>query len=159
VGTGFEHPSRPHQGATRLDAETQKYVALLAAAYFPGSADYPDGRRAQVAAFVAERATEEDARLLGDLARRRPASSVADAADVLRGLETGEAELFGYLAVLLCHGYYSAHRVLAAMADRGYAYHGAPQPLGYPSSGELMRPSTVRGSHLRTEEVARATVR
>jgi len=43
------------------------------------------------------------------------------------------------------------------MQDRGYDYHGAPQPLGYALPGTTAVPASPRGSYIPTSEVTRAS--
>ncbi|GAA1124791.1 hypothetical protein [Nocardioides aquiterrae] len=152
---GFPHHSRPGYYPPALSEELSTYVATMAAALVPGGAGYPSGREAQVGRFVAERASGQDAEVLAAVAQRWPAGSDAEATASLVAMERDDPTAFAYLRELVYHGYYSSRRVLAAMIDRGYAYHGAPQPLGYPQSEELLVPSARRGSYTETTEVSR----
>lgn len=152
---GFPHPSRPGHYTTAFDAEQQRYVATIASALVPGNDEYPEGGDAQVDLFVADRASDQDTRLLASIASRWPAATVAEAVRSLTAMESEDPASFLYLRELVYHGYYSSRRVLAAMVDRGYRYHGAPQPLGYPSTEELLTPSEQRGSFIPTDEVTR----
>ncbi len=151
--TGFPHQSRPGHYAPTLSDSVQEYVAAVAEALIPGGDGYPSGREAQVALFVADRASEQDAALLSTIAQRWPAPSASVAATSLGEMERVDTASFVFLRELVYHGYYSSRRVLAAMVDRGYRYHGAPQPLGYPKTEELLVPSVRRGSFIATEAV------
>jgi hypothetical protein len=155
VTAGFPHHSRPGHYGVVLSEELQQYIVTVASALFPGDEVYPSGEKAHVAHFVAERASEQDAEALATIANRWPAANMEQAKDSLIAMEREDSMLFSYLRELLVHGYYSSRRVLAAMVDRGYTYHGAPQPLGYPVGSELLLPTQQRGSYIPTEEVAR----
>lgn len=155
MSRGFPHHSRPGHYGSDFPKELQGWVGEVASAFFPGSEGYPTGRQAQVAHFVAERASNEDVRTLSAIAERYPAEDVSGAVASLTSMERDDSVSFLYLRELLTHGYYASKRVLAAMVDRGYSYHGAPQPLGYPRSEELLIPSETRGSYIPTEEVSR----
>lgn len=154
---GFPHHSRPGHYGTRLAPELQQFVATMASALIPGSEEYPAGSEAQVDVFVAERASGDDVERLTAIAERWPADTVDQAASSLARMEQGDPMAFLYLRELVFHGYYSSRRVLAAMVDRGYRYHGAPQPLGYPKTEELLLPSERRGSFIPTDEVTRVS--
>ena len=150
---GFPHHSRPGHYAPTLTEELQQYVGMVAEALIPAGDGYPSGREAQVALFVADRASEQDALLLAAIAERWPATSVDEATVNVAAMERQDVTSFVFLREFVYHGYYSSRRVLAAMVDRGYRYHGAPQPLGYPKTEELLVPSAQRGSFTATEEV------
>lgn len=151
--TGFPHPSRPGHYAPKLTREIQQYVATIADALIPNTDGYPSGREAQVDLFVAARASAQDASLLVAIAERWPATSVTQATESLSAMEVQDAGSFVFLREFIYHGYYSSRLVLSAMVDRGYRYHGAPQPLGYPRTEELLVPSVRRGSFIPTDEV------
>jgi len=153
VTTGFPHQSRPGHYAPTLSDQMQQYVGTVANALIPGTDGYPSGREAQVDLFVAERASGQDASLLSTIAERWPATSVQQATTNLTAMERHDVASFVFLREFIYHGYYSSRRVLAAMVDRGYRYHGAPQPLGYPRAEELLVPSARRGSFIPTDEV------
>lgn len=153
---GFPHPSRPGHYGQHLTADVQSYLVLLASAMIPGTETYPSGGDAQVIGFIQDRASAEDVVRLGRLGELWPAGSVAEATVAVRSMEREDPDSFVYLRELLYHGYYSSHRVLAAMTDRGYAYRGAPQPLGYAITEAMQTPSVARGSFIPTDEVTRA---
>ncbi len=150
---GFPHYSRPGHYPPTLTHEIQQYVATVADVLIPGSEPYPSGREAQVDRFVADRASEHDASTLSAIAERWPATSVSQATANLAVMERQDTASFLFLRELVYHGYYSSRRTLAAMVDRGYRYHGAPQPLGYPQTEELLVPSAGRGAFIPTDEV------
>lgn len=151
--TGFPHQSRPGHYAPTLTDDMQRFVATIADALIPGTDCYPSGGEAQVHLFVAERASQRDASMLSAIAERWPATSVDEATANLTAMERDDVPSFVFLREFVYHGYYSSRRVLAAMVDRGYRYHGAPQPLGYPQTEELLVPSARRGSFIPTDEV------
>lgn len=157
MSAGFPHQSRPGHYPPTLTPDLQEYVGTVAEALIPAGDGYPSGREAQVALFVADRASEQDARVLSEIVERWPAASVSQATANLGAMEGQDAASFLFLREFVYHGYYSSRRVLAAMVDRGYRYHGAPQPLGYPRTEELLVPTAQRGSFIPTEEVHRAT--
>ena len=159
MSAGFPHHSRPGHYAPTLTDELEQYVGVVAEALIPSGDGYPSGREAQVHLFVADRASQQDARLLTAIAERWPATSVNQATANLAAMEREDATSFQFLREYVYHGYYSSRRVLATMVDRGYRYHGAPQPLGYPQTEELLVPSAQRGSFIATSEVTRATDR
>lgn len=149
----FPHHSRPGYYEPALDQEIQRYLATVAEALIPRSEEYPSGAEAQVVHFIAERASEADAATLAEVAKRWPAVTVGEAVEALSAMETEDSLSFLLLREFVYHGYYSSRRVLAAMVDRGYRYHGAPQPLGYPATEELLVPSQRRGAYIPTDEV------
>ncbi len=151
--TGFPHQSRPGHYALTLSDEMQQYLAMVAEALIPGTDSYPSGREAHADLFVAERASAQDASLLAAIADRWPATSVDQATTNLTAMEGQDVESFGYLREFIYHGYYSSHLVLSTMATRGYRYHGAPQPLGYPRTEELLVPTARRGAYIPTDKV------
>jgi hypothetical protein len=155
--SAFLHPSRPGYFGTTFTEGLRAQVAALCDAMIPGDADYPSGSRAQVPAFIEQRATEEDRVRFTALATRYPLDTAEDAAVALSDLEENDVTTFGWVREYVYHGYYASPRVLAAMQDRGYDYHGAPQPLGYQLPGETARPAAARGSYIATSEVTRAT--
>lgn len=155
----FPHPSRAGHYGLVLDEELLLALTALATALVPGGDGYPSGGDAQVAAFIQDRASETDRALLERLCGRWPSRTVEEAEQALSAMEVEDPTAFQYLRELVYHGYYSSHRVLATLADRGHAYHGAPQPLGYRITEEMRVPSRERGSYISTEEARRATHR
>ena len=153
MSAGFPHQSRPGHYAPTLTPELRQYVGAVAEALIPGGDGYPSGREAQVEHFVVDRASDQDAQLLAAIAERWPATSVDQAAANLAAMEIDDTASFVFLREFVYHGYYASRRVLAAMIDRGYRYHGAPQPLGYPKTEELLLPTDARGSFIPTNEV------
>jgi len=150
----FPHSSRAgHYGLT-FPKDLLTYIGVLATALIPGNEKYPSGGDAQVAAFIQDRASSTDMELLQKLSERWPTKSVNGAVEALRKIEQQDPMSFAYLREFIYHGYYSSHRVLAVMADRGYAYHGAPQPLGYKVPDVMSRPTKDRGTYIKTEEVS-----
>ncbi len=155
--TGFGHPSRPGFYGVSFDPETTDKVGHLCDALIPGDDGYPSGCRAQVPRFVEDRCSPDDLRRLTAITAGAACSSASKATAVLENLERDDPLSFQWLRQFVYHGYYASHRVIAAMNDHGYDYHGAPQPLGYVLSGETGLPSHGRGAYVMTEEVTRAT--
>ncbi|MCY7401475.1 MAG: gluconate 2-dehydrogenase subunit 3 family protein [Nocardioides sp.] len=149
----FPHTSRPgHYGLT-IEPVLGEWVEAVSTALIPGNTDYPSAREAQVLEFVEQRVSPSDLELLGELSRHWPAAG--DPAAAVAAMEAADPTSFAYLRELVYHGYYSSQRVLAAMNDRGYAYHGAPQPLGYRIDETMIVPSRPRGHYLTTADVSR----
>nr|MCW2727370.1 hypothetical protein [Aeromicrobium sp.] len=142
---------------TAFPEELLTYLSIVSTAFVPGGASYPPGGEAQVDTFIEQRATAEDLAAFLDLMTRYPATTVEEATSRISEMESGEPLAFAWLREFIYHGYYASHRTLAAMADRGYEYHGAPQPLGYRIREQMRTPTAVRGSYISTEEVRRAT--
>lgn len=149
----FTHRSRPGIQGTVFPNELLSYLSLLATAMIPGDELYPAGAEAQVPTFIEQRATTLDLTALESLMARYPAATAAIAIQRVIEMERAEPIAFAWLREFVYHGYYASHRTLAAMADRGYEYHGAPQPLGYRINDVMMTPQTRRGSYIATEEV------
>lgn len=153
TGEDFPHPSRAGHYGIRFTPELLAYLAAVAGALVPGSDEYPSGRQAQVSTFIQDRSSAQDQVLLEGLMVRWPADSDPEATRAVQAMEEGDPSSFAYLRELVFHGYYSSHRVLAVMADRGYAYHGAPQPLGYKITDVMAVPTKSRGSYIPTSDV------
>lgn len=66
--------------------------------------------------------------------------------------------MFAWFREFAYHGYYASPRILAALTDRGYEYHGAPQPLGYAIAEQMRKPQSHRGAYLPTEAVKRVAL-
>jgi hypothetical protein len=155
--TDFPHPSRPGYYGVDFAPELATYVSVLASALIPGDDHYPSGGDAQVSRFVEQRSSPADLQLLERMRSQWPAASVDEARDRIRAMEVDDVATFVWLREFVYHGYYASRRVLAAMADLGYDYHGAPQPLGYRIHEEMAMPSGSRGSYIPTEEVTRVS--
>lgn len=153
----FPHPSRPGHYRLSLDDDLRRALAMLSDAMIPGDDRYPSGSEAQVPLFVEARASAADLEALRTIVGDRQFDG-SSAAQALRQLENGNPLLFAWFREFVYFGYYASHRVLAAMADAGYAYHGAPQPLGYQIDEQMMLPGQSRGSFIPTAEVARAAL-
>ena len=151
----FPHQSRPGYYGITFSGELKERLRVLVTAMIPGGESYPPAGEAQVVEFLEARSSGEDRDWLTDVAGRFDGKTVASATDALTQLEADEPDLFAPLLQFVYHGYYSSHRVLAAMTDRGYAYHGAPQPLGYVTDPNLLAPPSGKGSYIPTSEVTR----
>ena len=155
--TRFQHPSRPGFYGESFPPDIMQKVGDLCDALIPGDDEYPSACRAQVPRFIEDRCSPDDLRRLTSLTAGVACSSTSEAAALLRSLERDDSVSFQWLRQFVYHGYYASHRVIAAMNDHGYDYHGAPQPLGYVLSGETRLPAHGRGAYVKTEEVSRAT--
>lgn len=155
--TRFGHPSRPGFYGVSFTPEMTAQVGVLCDALLPGGDGYPSGCRAQVPRFIEERCSPDDVGRLAAIIGEAACSSASEATSHLEGLEREDALSFQWLRQFVYHGYYASHRVIAAMNDHGYDYHGAPQPLGYALPGVTGLPAHARGSYVKTEEVTRAT--
>jgi hypothetical protein len=130
----------------------------VARVLIPGDGSYPAGDEAGVGRFIAARADAGQISLLRRLSADLPVANPDQLPMALARLEHHDPVSFGRLRDAVYHAYYSSPRVLAALADRGYDYHGAPQPLGYPLGQAPATPAHARGSYLATSEVRRAQV-
>lgn len=151
--TDFPHTSRAGFYGLVFPSELLGYLDHVSDALLPGNKDYPCGSNAQVATFIQDRASANDQGIIEQICGQWPASSAAEALAALQEMEQADPVSFAYLRELVFHGYYSSHRVLAVMADHGYRYHGAPQPLGYTIDEVMSRPSRPRGRYIATEDV------
>ena len=151
----FPHQSRPGYYGITFSDELKERLRVLVTAMIPGGEGYPPAGEAQVVEFLEARSSSEDREWLTDVASRFDGNTTNSATDALTKLEADEPTLFAPLLQFVYHGYYSSPRVLAAMTDRGYAYHGAPQPLGYVTDPDLLPPPAGRGSYIPTSEVTR----
>lgn len=155
--TDFPHPSRPGHYGVAFPDDLKAHLSLLVTALVPGGSGYPSAADAQVVDFIEDRASEHDLARLESLRSDWPADSAEAATRVLEAMESQAPAEFAYLREFVYHAYYASRRVLAAMADRGYSYHGAPQPLGYRIDDEMARPAKARGSYIATEDVKRVS--
>lgn len=149
----FPHTSRAGHYGLQFPADLLDYLSHVSNALLPGNGEYPSGAVAQVPTFIQERASDNDQQILQQISGHWPAGSDQEAATALREMEQSDAVSFAYLREFVFHGYYSSHRVLAVMADRGYRYHGAPQPLGYRIDDVMKQPTKPRGTYIATENV------
>jgi hypothetical protein len=156
--SSFPHPSRPGFYGLILSEELRKALTVIATALLPGDGTYPSAAEAHVVRFIEQRASERDIEFLRQVIEGRELDSPEAGVSAVAELEREDPIAFAALRELVYHGYYASARVLATMTDRGYAYHGAPQPLGYAIVEEMAVPSTPRGSYIPTEGVARAAV-
>lgn len=154
--SAFTHPSRPGFYGTAFSDGLRRQLATACDALVPGDGTYPSASVAQVPRFIEDRASATDHDRLEQLLGKLDLASAEAAAGSIARLEAGEPLAFAWLRELVYHGYYASRRVIAAMTDRGYDYHGAPQPLGYRLPGTTRGPQERRGSYIRTEEVGNA---
>ena len=154
----FPHRSRPGIQQTVFPEELRDYLSLIATAIVPGDDVYPSGAQAQVATFIEQRSSAVELTMLESLQARYPAESPQIATEQVAMLERDEPTVFAWLREIVYHGYYASRRTLAAMVDRGYEYHGAPQPLGYRIDEVMLTPGSQRGSYISTEGVVRVSL-
>lgn len=147
----FPHPSRPgYYGVVfsdNLKSSLSKCIDIL----IPGNADYPSASQARVVDFLESRSSSEDRENLEQVCM-----VLSDKGVSVVGMQTFESEnpeLFEWFLSFVYYGYYASNLVLNALSARGYAYHGAPQPLGYQTPAEQPIPSKSRSSFFTTEEV------
>jgi hypothetical protein len=152
----FPHPSRPGHYGVVLDDDLKAALTVLVSALIPGAPTYPSGGQAQVVDFIETRSSETDREMAREVVARCDHDSVSSATAALRVLEGEDPLLFAWIRDFAYYGYYASRRVLASMSEHGYAYHGAPQPLGYAITEEMLVPAAGRGSYIATEEVTRA---
>ena len=155
----FPHPSRPGHYGTVVSDSQRAAIASLVDALIPGDANYPCASDAQVPEFICARMGSDDLELLNEIVADAPEPLTADEAGrVIARLQEDRPLVFVWLREFTYHGYYASPRVLAAMTDRGYRYHGAPQPLGYSIAEEMRKPQSRRGAYLPTEAVKRVAL-
>jgi hypothetical protein len=155
--TDFPHPSRPDYYGLSFTPALATYVSVLASALIPGNSHYPSGGDAQVGRFIEQRSSPRDLEVLERMRAQWPATSVEEAHNRIQAMEIDDVATFVWLREFVYHGYYASRRVLAAMADLGYDYHGAPQPLGYRIDEAMTMPSGSRGTYIPTGEVTRVS--
>lgn len=155
----FPHPSRPGYYGIVVSDSQREAIAALVDALIPGDAHYPCASDAQVPDFLCARMGSDDLKLLNEVVADTKQPLTADEAErVIARLQEDRPVVFAWLRELTYHGYYASPRVLAAMTDRGYGYHGAPQPLGYSIAEEMLKPQSRRGVYLPTEAVTRVAL-
>lgn len=149
----FVHPSRPGFYGTEFSAELRDQLGTVCNTLIPGDGSYPSATVAHVPRFIEDRASAADRDRLEQIVGGLDLSSAVTASASVARLEAAEPVAFAWVRELAYHGYYASRRVIAAMSDRGYDYHGAPQPLGYRLPGTTRGPQERRGSYIQTEEV------
>jgi hypothetical protein len=152
--TRMVRSSAPGTG-TDFPAELRSPLGDVGRVLIPGGQGYPSGGDTSVSRFIAARASAEDIAYLERLLPGLPFGDDERLREALSAFETEDPVSFARLRALIYHAYYSSPRLLAALADRGYDYHGAPQPLGYPLDQDPLVPTHTRGGYVRTEEVRR----
>jgi len=151
---GFPHPSRPGYYGTIFSEDMRSALALFASALIPGEGAYPSAADAQVVRFVEERSSADDRARIAALFAQGVGESADAAKELARTLESDRPAEFAWIRDFVYHAYYASRRVLAAMADSGHEYHGAPQPLGYVITEAMLVPVVPRGSYTPTDEVS-----
>lgn len=149
----FVHPSRPGFYGTTFSSDLREQVARVCDALIPGDAHYPPATVAHVPLFIEERSSATDRDRLEQVLGAMTLTSEQEATDAVARLEVADPASFAWVRELVYHGYYASRRVIATMTDRGYDYHGAPQPLGYKLAGTTAGPQARRGSYIETEKV------
>lgn len=144
---------RPGFYGLRLSDDAAEVLGVVADLMIPGGKAYPAASEARVVEFVEAHLnlSEQDhlEKLLGDV----DAGNREEVENWLRELERSGPDSFAFLRLYVYCGYYSSFRVLAALQERGYDYHGAPQPYGYEIEADPPVPSEPRGSYIPTGEV------
>lgn len=146
--TGASEPARRES----LDRASAQALSQLADVMIPGDGRYPRASETTAVEFVVRHVTPEDAATLTNLLRSAPPRT-EDLGTWLREVEREQADGFALLRAYLYYGYYSSKRLLAALAQLGSEYRGAPQPEGFVITEPPPRPATPRGGYSRTEEV------
>jgi hypothetical protein len=149
--------SAPGTGAD-FPAELRSPLDDVGQVLIPGGQGYPSGGETSVSRFIAARVSAEDIAFLERLIPGLPTGDDEQLAEALSALEAEDPVSFARLRALIYHAYYSSPRLLAALADRGYGYHGAPQPLGYALDQDPPLPAHTRGDYVRTQEVRRVSL-
>lgn len=151
----FAHPSRPGHYGVVFDDDLRSALAVLVTALLPGDDVYPCAAAARVVDFIEARSSASDHWTVQSVVARCAHDSAEIATAALQQLQVDDPGAFTWLYEFACYGYYASGRVLSIMADQGYAYHGAPQPLGYHISQDMLAPSAARGSYQATGQVTR----
>lgn len=151
----FPHPSRTGYYDQTLLPATRAAVAALVSALIPGNDIYPSAAAARVPQYIEAHVSPEEVELLENLVDGLGELDSEAAVELLEEWEAGRPDVFSWLRELAYHAYYGAPLVIAAMVERGYGYHGAPQPLGYRITETMQVPSQRRGSFVPTSEVRR----
>lgn len=147
----FPHPSRPDFYGIHFDEELKLSLALCVDILIPGYEEYPSASQARVVEFLESRSSSVDEEHFQQVCSYLSDSGMT--VEGMKSLEASKPDLFEWLKNFVYYGYYSSNLVLNALALRGYAYHGAPQPLGYSTSPDQPIPSATRSSFFATEEI------
>lgn len=137
------------------DPSLPRWLRSVADVMIPGDERYPRASETTAVEFVVRHVSPDEAAALRDLLGSAPARA-EDLGAWLRQVEREQPDRFALLRDYLYYGYYSSKRLLAALAQLGYEYRGAPQPAGFEIAQPPPRPATPRGRYLRTEEVGHA---
>lgn len=147
----FPHPSRPGYYGLEFSDELSSAAALAADVLIPGNEHYPSASSVLVVNFIEERSSAQDREKLEQVVNLlRPNLNSEEA---MQALELEHTELFIWFRDFVYHAYYASNLVLDSLSKRGYAYHGAPQPLGYRTQVDQARPLAMRGFHFSSVEV------
>lgn len=146
--SGASGPSESHW----LEPALARTLSDLADVMIPGDDRYPPASETTAVEFVVRHLSEEEATALADLLRSAP-TGTEDQGAWLRQMERDRGDRFALLRDHLYYGYYSSKRLLAALAQLGCEYRGAPQPAGFVITQAPPRPAAPRGRYSRTEEV------
>lgn len=139
----------------QLESALARSLNELADVMIPGDGRYPRASETTAVEFILRHCSPDDAAVLTQLLRSAPTRTEA-LGDWLRQVERQQPDGFALLRNYLYYGYYSSKRLLAALAQLGYEYRGAPQPAGFVIAEPPPRPATPLGRYSRTEEVRHA---
>lgn len=134
------------------DPALARWLGRVADVMIPGDERYPRASETTAVEFALRHVSPDEAAALRDLLGGAP-TRAEDLSTWLRQIEREKPDRFALLREYLYYGYYSSKRLLAALAQLGYEYRGAPQPAGFVIAEPPPRPATPRGRYLRTEEV------
>jgi len=149
----FPHPSRPGYYGLEFSNELSSAIELAADVLIPGNEHYPSASSARVVNFIEERSSDQDRENLKRVIELLGPDLSSE--EAMHALEMEHAELFIWFRDFIYHAYYASNLVLDALSKRGYAYHGAPQPLGYRTEVNQAQPRTTRGFHFSSAEVTK----
>ena len=145
---------RPGFYGLRLSGDTAKALGAVADIMIPEGEGYPAASEARVVDFVEAHLDPGEHDRLEKLLKDVDAGNREGTENWLRELERASpGDSFAFLRLYIYCAYYSSPRVLATLRDRGYDYHGAPQPHGYKIKADPPVPTEHRGSYIPTEKV------
>lgn len=144
---------RPDFHMLTLNRNTARALEMVADLLIPGGNGYPPASSAKVVQFIEGHLSPGEQKLLEDLLSNLDHQNTEEAKHWLTQLEEEDPGMFGFIRWYVYCAYYASPHVLGALKDRGYDYHGAPQPHGYALEEDPPIPRGDRGSYIPTKEV------
>lgn len=147
----FPHPSRPDYYGLTFSMRLKDSLAKCVDVLIPEDENYPSASDAMVVEFLESRSSSNDRERLEIIANLLASQQWSIVS--MENFEREDNELFRWFRDFVYFGYYASNLVLVSLNKRGYAYHGAPQPLGYPTLRVQPEPIQTRGQFIPTSEV------